>query len=129
MNMFKAKAGFLIAALITLPLTGCVEEALLDDAKIEPYSGSDRYPIKMSGSELHVAKCGKWQKNLAETSDNKLNGNHGCAVQSNIAAMAAYPEDITVGRTDMPATDGDFKAGDIQQLYSDYRPPRTSYNE
>jgi type IV pilus biogenesis protein CpaD/CtpE len=124
MNMLKRKSGFLIAALLAMPLTGCVEEALLDDAKMEPYSGSSRHPIKVSGAKAHVGQCGTWSKNLAETSDNKLNRNHGCAVQSNIAAMAAYPEDLTVGRTEMPPVDGDFTAGALQKLYSDYVPPR-----
>ncbi len=53
-------------------------------------------PIQLSyvKAYAHTKPCGDWSANAADTGENVLMPNHGCAVQSNIAAMIADPRDI-----------------------------------
>jgi Pilus biogenesis CpaD protein (pilus_cpaD) len=79
----------------TLPLAGCVaDQWAADDEPLVPYGGSKTHPIKVQGNRASVANCGEWPDDLTQTDNNDLQHNHGCAVQANIAAMAAYPQDL-----------------------------------
>ena len=44
------------------------------------------------------SKCGQWQENLTDTSENRNYGNFGCATQNNLAEMIANPEDLVSPR-------------------------------
>jgi type IV pilus biogenesis protein CpaD/CtpE len=94
-NMFKHSGNSLAIAMLclTLPLAGCVTDEMYT-SDITAYGGSKMHPIKVSGSKAYVEDCGQWPDNLADSESNELHDNHGCAVQANIAAMAAYPTDF-----------------------------------
>ncbi len=80
---------------VTLPLAGCVADQWgADEARLVPYGGSKTHPIKVVGNKATVDNCGEWPIDSTDTDENGLLPNHGCAVQSNIAAMAAYPKDL-----------------------------------
>jgi pilus assembly protein CpaD len=49
--------------------------------------------------------CGDWSRDITDTTDSKHMPNHGCAVQSNIAAMISNPETLVV-----PATPSSIRA-------------------
>jgi Pilus biogenesis CpaD protein (pilus_cpaD) len=94
--MYKSSLNPLatLMLLCALPLAGCVGDQLIADEPITPYGGSKAHPIKLVNGEAVVEDCGAWPENLADTTSNEMNANHGCAVQANIAAMAAYPQDL-----------------------------------
>jgi Pilus biogenesis CpaD protein (pilus_cpaD) len=80
---------------LTLPLAGCVaDQWAADDAPPVPYGGSKAHPIKVVGNKASVENCGDWSVDSTESYENTILPNHGCAVQANIAAMAAYPQDL-----------------------------------
>jgi type IV pilus biogenesis protein CpaD/CtpE len=81
--------------ILALPLAGCAADQWAeDDTPFVPYGGSKAHPIKVVGNKAIVADCGEWSVDSTETQSNMLLPNHGCAVQANIAAMAAYPQDL-----------------------------------
>ena len=51
-------------------------------------------------------KCGQWQEDLIDTSENRNYGNFGCATQNNLAEMIANPEDLISprGQSEIDAT-------------------------
>lgn len=104
--MYKVNksAMFAILALVAVfPLAGCVgDNFLAEDDTYSPYGGSKQHPIKVAGGKAYVENCGVWPKDLGDTADNEMPANHGCAVQSNIAAMVAYPDDLTGRRNQLP---------------------------
>jgi len=61
-------------------------------------------PIRLSYSAISadVQKCGQWNKDLTETSENKNYHNFGCATQGNLAAMVANPADLLGPRGTTP---------------------------
>jgi type IV pilus biogenesis protein CpaD/CtpE len=113
--MFKHSGNSLAIAMLclALPLAGCVTDEMYN-SDIVPYGGSKMHPIKVSRGKASVENCGEWPHNLADSASNELHENHGCAVQSNIAAMAAYPSDFAgkrklakpLGEIQKTATDG-----------------------
>jgi pilus assembly protein CpaD len=64
--------------------------------KMSYYHGAATGPVKISYSQARAktAECGDWSRDLTETRLNELASNHGCAVQTNIAAMVADPYDF-----------------------------------
>jgi type IV pilus biogenesis protein CpaD/CtpE len=104
--MFRISSNHAAALLLALalPLAGCAADNYFEDEAFEPYGGSKQHPIRVVNGKAVVDECGKWPKNLADTSDNDLSYNHGCAVQANIAAMAADPKDLVMSSsTDAPS--------------------------
>jgi hypothetical protein len=101
---------------MALPLAGCASDNLFADEEFTPYGGSKSYPIKVVNGKAVVEECGRWPENLAETSSNNLHYNHGCAVQANIAAMAAYPEDLTGTGHTLPPPLGDVATTAIDKI-------------
>jgi pilus assembly protein CpaD len=53
----------------------------------------------VSGNMAYVPNCPNW-KSRARDSAAETDGGYGCAVNSNIAAMIADPQDLLRGRTD-----------------------------
>ncbi len=64
--------------------------------KIGSHKGSAKGPVKITYTAMHArtAPCGEWPEDMSDTRMNHLNFNHGCAVQTNIAAMVADPQDF-----------------------------------
>jgi len=48
-------------------------------------------------------ECGNWDEDLAVTFSNSGYANFGCAVQNNVAAMVANPNDFVMPRTETPS--------------------------
>jgi type IV pilus biogenesis protein CpaD/CtpE len=89
---------FVLLLALAMPLAGCAIDDLTGAEKLEPFGGSKQHPIKVTGNKAWVEPCGQWPENVANTQSNALMPNHGCAVQANIAAMAAYPKDLVQPR-------------------------------
>jgi hypothetical protein len=80
---------------LALPLAGCVTDQWAeDDTPLTPYGGSKLHPIKVVGNKATVDDCGLWPIDSTDSQSNVMLPNHGCAVQANIAAMTAYPQDL-----------------------------------
>jgi pilus assembly protein CpaD len=89
----------LAATLLVVPLAGCVtDDIVTQDDTIMPYGGSKMHPIKVVNGQAMVEPCGQWPEDLSDSSSNGMSLNHGCAVQANIAAMAANPNDLVKPR-------------------------------
>jgi type IV pilus biogenesis protein CpaD/CtpE len=85
---------------LVLPLAGCAatDQWAQDDLPLTPYGGSKLHPIKVVGNKATVDDCGQWDVDGTDTDHNLFTPNHGCAVQANIAAMAARPRDLVRAR-------------------------------
>jgi hypothetical protein len=94
MYKFHKKSLSTAVLLLALPLAGCVSDNMYADEAISPYGGSKLHPIKVVDGKAVVENCGDWSENRADTASNKMAASHGCAVQANIAAMTAYPNDL-----------------------------------
>jgi type IV pilus biogenesis protein CpaD/CtpE len=79
---------------VGLFLSGCTVQEMALEEKYQPYAGSDRYPIKVAHGKAHVKPCGDWSDDSTYKPLNDNLENHGCAVQSNIAAMVSDPTDF-----------------------------------
>ena len=57
-------------------------------------------PVRLSYQAVtaKVDNCGRWPKDLNETSENKQYHNFGCASQNNLAAIVANPSDLIAPR-------------------------------
>ncbi|MEW9807272.1 CpaD family pilus assembly protein [Mesorhizobium marinum] len=61
-------------------------------------------PVRVSfaGMRAQTGKCGRWPKDMLETSENKHYANFGCSYQNNVAAQVANPEDLLGPRKPTP---------------------------
>ena len=85
--------------ILALPLAGCAaDQWAADEEPLVPYGGSKTHAIKVVGNIASVDECGQWPIDASESNNNAMMPNHGCAVQANIAAMAAYPQDLVKAR-------------------------------
>ncbi len=68
------------------------------------YKGGASAPVRLSYVSAYgqSLKCGQWPDDATDTEENMLTANHGCAVQSNIAAMIANPETLNVPAATTP---------------------------
>jgi pilus assembly protein CpaD len=57
-----------------------------------------RVEINYVSYQAHTDKCGDWSEDLANTEDNMVPKNFGCAVQQNIAAQVSDPRDLLAPR-------------------------------
>jgi type IV pilus biogenesis protein CpaD/CtpE len=97
----------LTVATVAATLAGCALDDFAKEDTFEPYGGSKQHPIKVVNGKAIVDKCGDWSENVVDTGDNSMTPNHGCSVQSNIATMAAYPNDLVLARRmSRPPADG-----------------------
>jgi type IV pilus biogenesis protein CpaD/CtpE len=97
-SIFVSPLSPALLLVLALPLSGCALDEMTKASEIEPYGGSKSHPIMVQGNRAYVEDCGLWEGDVTETSQNLLHSNHGCAVQANIAAMAAYPQDLVKPR-------------------------------
>jgi pilus assembly protein CpaD len=78
--------------------------------RIGTYPAPASAPVRLAyvKSYAHTKPCGEWTVNGADSGRNERMPNHGCAVQSNIAAMLANPEDVVAPQpaTLVPAANG-----------------------
>jgi pilus assembly protein CpaD len=60
------------------------------------YSGKATDPVRLSFVRISARtdECGDWSVDATDTNYNQVSPNHGCAIQSNIAAMVANPMDF-----------------------------------
>ncbi len=63
-----------------------------------------------------ASKCGQWNEDLRETSDNQNYGNYGCSTQNNLAQMIANPADL-LG----PRGESEIDAGRRDNVINDWR--------
>ena len=85
--------------ILALPLAGCVaDQWAADEEPLVPYGGSKTHVIKVVGNKAIVDECGQWPVDSTDSDNNTFLPNHGCAVQANIGAMAAYPQDLVRAR-------------------------------
>jgi pilus assembly protein CpaD len=91
---FSGKLSVSIALATSLVLAGCSAQEIAMEEKYQPYAGSDRFPIKVAHGKAHVKPCGDWSDDSTYKPMNDNLNNHGCAVQSNIAAMVDDPGDF-----------------------------------
>ncbi len=89
-GLLRSVAGLGIA----MVLSACTADQYAAESNYQPLGGSDRYPIKVVNGKAVTKPCGDWSEDAGNTLSNQPMKNHGCAVQQNIAAMVAEPEDI-----------------------------------
>lgn len=71
---------------------------LADGAPVTPgYVSAGNVRVVLTRSTASVPGCPDWSDNFAATLGNETNSNFGCAVNSNLAAMVANPEDLVRG--------------------------------
>jgi pilus assembly protein CpaD len=58
------------------------------------------YRIVVTRSSASVPNCPNWSKTTEANYNSSTHPNYGCAINSNIAAMIADPEDLIRGRSD-----------------------------
>ena len=104
-----------LTVLCGIALSGCALSDLEADDTIKPVAMSAQYPIKTANGRTLVRPCGNWSANLADTASNETPSNMGCAVQYNIAALLAHPNDIN-GRRRPPLVDGDMAVTAVKKL-------------
>ncbi|MEL6743913.1 MAG: CpaD family pilus assembly protein [Pseudomonadota bacterium] len=93
-------------------------------------------PVRLSYSAIKasVDGCGKWNKDLAQSGENKNYHNFGCASQNNLAAMIANPADL-LGPRGMSSVDAarrenvikDYRTGDSTSTTDDFSTIATIY--
>jgi hypothetical protein len=103
---------------LSVGLAGCALDDFAKEDTFEPYGGSKQHAIQVVNGKAVVKKCGDWSENAAESSDNEMAENHGCAVQSNIAAMSANPNDLVRARK-MPRAAAFSRTSAIKKLGGD----------
>lgn len=54
--------------------------------------------VVVSRTRASVPSCPNWSEPASPTYQNKMSSNFGCAVNSNLAAMVANPQDLVYGR-------------------------------
>jgi Pilus biogenesis CpaD protein (pilus_cpaD) len=116
MYKYHSKSLSTALLLLALPLAGCATDNMFADESITPYGGSKLHPIKVANGKAVVEDCGDWSNNAADTESNGMSPNHGCAVQSNIAAMAAYPDDLLGRGRRLPPPLGDIQQSALKKL-------------
>lgn len=69
-------------------------------------SGPDAVRIVVSRNRAIVPNCPNWSVPSQPNPDNRTLSNFGCAVNANLAAMVANPQDLIHGRAGEAASDG-----------------------
>lgn len=73
---------------------------LSDGAPVTPgYVDAGTARVVVSRSTAYVPGCPDWSKNSEASLMNETSTNYGCAVNGNLAAMVANPEDLVRGST------------------------------
>jgi type IV pilus biogenesis protein CpaD/CtpE len=106
MKINESRYGWLKAvalAGIALGATACSSTEPDRDDFYAPTTHYERHPIIVTKTGVLVKECGRWPKDLTETSRNEQYENFGCAQQNNIAAMVADKDDLWRLRKMAPA--------------------------
>ena len=74
--------------------------------------------VVVSRARAEVPDCPNWSVPAQPNYNNRTMSNHGCAVNSNIAAMVANPEDLIHGREGDPYVDAAAASRGIGVYYS-----------
>jgi pilus assembly protein CpaD len=74
--------------------------------------------VVVSRSRAEVPNCPNWSVPAQPNYNNRTMSNHGCAVNSNIAAMVANPEDLIHGREGDPYVNAAAAARGVGVYYS-----------
>lgn len=61
--------------------------------------------VVVSRARASVPGCPDWSRDVTQNSDNHTSSTHGCAINSNLAAMMADPVDLVRGRDGESAVD------------------------
>lgn len=89
-------------------------------------------PIRLSYGAVRasVSGCGKWNRDLTETKENKNYHNFGCASQSNLAAIISNPADLLGPRgvTDIDATRRGNVIEEYRETSPELSPPAEQYD-
>lgn len=81
--------------------------------------GPNSVRVVVSRTEARVPNCPNWSRTAPANFDNLTGSNFGCGVNSNLAAMAADPNDLVHGRAAGSASDGATAAKAIK-MYRDW---------
>ena len=118
--MYRKNSALLAPAALALAaslLAGCASDNFFaDDDMYVSNSGSRLHPIKVVNGRAKVEECGVWPDDLGDSSRNEIAANHGCAVQNNIAAMAAQPRDLIGKNRPLPPPLGDVQYTAVRKL-------------
>lgn len=83
-------------------------------------------PVRISYAAMRAQtnKCGRWPKDILDTSENKHYANFGCSYQNNLAAQVANPEDLLGPRKQSPidADNRDAVIGDYRDAPAGFEP-------
>lgn len=83
-------------------------------------------PVRVSflAMRSQTGKCGRWPKDILETSENKHYANFGCSSQNNLAAQVANPGDLLGPRKQTPidADNRDAVIGDYRDAPAGFEP-------
>ena len=96
---FESRPAILIISVIAATLlSGCATEEELQ-GKFEPYRMEDRYPLTTKDAlAIRRSKaadlCQAWTRDLADTQQNDIHPNHGCATRVNMAQQLVDPKDL-----------------------------------
>jgi pilus assembly protein CpaD len=74
--------------------------------------------VVVSRTRAEIAHCPDWSVPSNPNYNNRTMSNYGCAVNSNLAAMVANPEDLIHGREGSPYVDADAASRGIGVYYS-----------
>lgn len=74
--------------------------------------------VVVSRARAEVPDCPNWSVPAQPNYNNRTMSNHGCAVNSNIAAMVANPEDLVHGREGDPYVDAAAASRGVGVYYS-----------
>lgn len=89
-----------------------------------PEESSAPVRISFAAMRAQTNKCGRWPKDILETSENKHYANFGCSYQNNLAAQVANPEDLLGPRKQTPidADNRDAVIGDYRDAPAGFEP-------
>ena len=72
--------------------------------------------VVVSRTRASMPTCPNWSVRAQPNYANRTMSNHGCAVNGNLAAMVADPNDLVYGRASLPGSDG-FEGAKAIALY------------
>lgn len=96
----RAAGAVAAAAARELQNSGVPRNSIL----VQHYNAShhgDSATVRLVHASLEASvesKCGSWEEDIADTSQNKNYSNFGCATQNNLASMIANPADLLAPR-------------------------------
>ena len=75
--------------------------------------------VIVSRARATMPTCPNWSSGWSPNYGNRTMPNYGCAVNGNLAAMVADPQDLIHGRADLPGSDG-FAGAKAIKMYRDW---------